>query len=77
MSRTKTSLSLDTRTLEMARAYGLNISAVSEAALKDAVRQAWLEENAETFKAQSEWHEKHGHPCADIMFSPQADTWKD
>lgn len=77
MSRSKTSVSLDTRTLELAREYGVNISAVSEAALKEAVRQAWLEQNAEAFKAQSEWHETHGHPFADIMAGPLGATWKD
>lgn len=77
MSRTKTSLSLDSDTLEIARAYGINISAVSEAALKEAVRQAWLTENAEAFKAQSQWHETHGHPLAEIMAGPLGTTWND
>ncbi len=40
-------------------------------------RRAWLAENAEAFKARSEWHKKHGHPLKDIMVGPLADTWRD
>ena len=38
---------------------------------------AWLEENAEAFEAQSEWHRKHGHPFRDIMFWFAAETWRE
>jgi antitoxin CcdA len=76
----KTSLSLDADALDAARDLELNVSAIADAALKGAVAEArrrrWLEENAEAFKAQKEWHEKHGHPLADIMVGPGADTWK-
>ena len=77
----KTSLTLDASALDEAREMGLNVSALADEALKEAVRKArqqrWLEENAEAFKAQSEWHEKHGHPAADIMVGPVAASWRD
>jgi antitoxin CcdA len=77
----KTSLTLDASALDEAREMGLNVSALADEALKEAVRKArqqrWLEENAEAFKAQSEWHEKHGHPLADIIAGPGKDTWMD
>ena len=38
-------------------------------------QRKWLEENAEAFKTQSEWHEKHGHPLADILVGPCRDSW--
>lgn len=80
-AKRKTSLTLDGAMLDEARALGINVSAVADAALAKALenarRQAWLEENAEAFAAQSEWHEKHGHPAVDIMVSPGRETWTD
>lgn len=79
-AKRKTSLTLDGSMLDEARALGINVSAVADAALAKALaearRQAWLEENAEAFAAQSAWHEKHGHPFADILVSPVGSTWK-
>lgn len=79
-AKRKTSLTLDGAMLDEARALGINVSAVADAALAkalaDARRQAWLEENAEAFAAQAAWHEKHGHPLADILVSPMGATWK-
>jgi antitoxin CcdA len=79
-AKRKTSLSLDADLLDEAQALGLNVSALSNAALavavRDARRKAWLEENAEAFAAQASWHEKHGHPAVDIMMSPARETWK-
>ena len=76
----KTSLSLDAAALDEARTLGVNVSAVADAALRAAVdqtrRQRWLEENADAFAAQAEWHEKNGHPLAEIMTSPGGDAWK-
>lgn len=77
----KTSLSLDASALATAREMGINVSAVADMALKQAVaearRQQWMQENAETFVAQAEWHDREGHPLADIIVSPGAATWKD
>lgn len=80
VTKRKTSLTLDAHALDEARELDLNVSAIAEAALVKAVAEQrhkrWLEENAAAFKAQSEWHEKHGHPLADIIASPLGDTWK-
>jgi len=79
-AKRKTSLTLDAAMLDGAKELGINISAVAEAALARAVNQArrqqWLEENAEVFKAQSNWHARNGHPLSEIMTGPGGDTWK-
>lgn len=80
-SKRKTSLTLDGAALEAARALGVNVSAVADAALRRAVAEArhrqWLEENAEAFAAQAEWHDRNGHPLADILAHPGEASWKD
>lgn len=77
----KTSLTLDADALAQAKRLGINVSAVAEAALLQAVadarRKQWLTENAEAFAAQFSWHEANGHPLADIMTAPGAPSWKD
>ncbi len=79
-ARRKTSLTLDAEALDAARALGVNVSAVADAALRQAIAAArqrrWLEENAATFAAQAEWHERHGHPLAGILAGPGDATWK-
>ena len=76
----KTSLTLDALTLDVARDLGINVSAVADTALQLAVAEArrrkWLDENAEAFAAQAEWHERNDHPLADIMTSPGRASWK-
>jgi post-segregation antitoxin (ccd killing protein) len=37
-----------------------------------ALRDLWLNENAAAFAAQATWHEKRGHPLADIISGPLA-----
>lgn len=77
-TKRKTSLTLNAALLDSARNLGINVSAVANAALKHAVEDAWrskwLEENLETFAAQAEWHERNGHPLAEIISSPVAWT---
>jgi antitoxin CcdA len=79
-TKRKTSLTLDAAVLDNARMLGINVSSIAEAALAKAVaearRKAWLTENAEAFAAQSEWHERNGHPLADIFAGPGGATWK-
>ena len=79
-AKRKTSLSLDAAALDEAKALGLNVSALSDEALREAVRREqarkWVEENAEAFAAQRKWHEEHGHPLADILAGPGAETWQ-
>ena len=81
VAKRKTSLSLDTDALDAARGLGINVSAVADEALRRAVhderRRRWLEENAAAFEAQAAWHERHGHPLADILAGPAGATWKD
>jgi antitoxin CcdA len=76
----KTSMSLDSQALERAKELRINVSAVAEAALQKAIREAehaqWLAENAGAFAAQTQWHEVNGHPLADIMASEGVITWR-
>ena len=78
-TKRKTSLALDTEALKAARELGINVSAVAETALIEAVacarREKWLAENADAFAAQSDWHERHGHPLADIITAPGGSSW--
>ena len=78
--RRKTSLTLDAEALDCAKEFGVNVSAVAEAALVKAVaaarREKWLAENADAFTAQSEWHERNGHPLADIIAAPGGSSWE-
>jgi len=75
----KTSLTLDSAALDAAKSLGVNVSAVAEAALiqavADARRQNWLDENAAAFAAQSDWHNRNGHPLAEIMTAPGGTSW--
>jgi antitoxin CcdA len=78
-TKRKTSLTLDIEALEAAKELEINVSAVAEKALLNAVAEAqrkkWLAENAGAFEAQSDWHERHGHPLADIMTAPGGSSW--
>jgi antitoxin CcdA len=78
-TKRKTSLTLDAEVMDGAKALGINVSAVAEAALRNAVASArhvqWLQQNAEAFAAQAAWHERHGHPLADIMTAPGSASW--
>ena len=78
-TKRKTSLTLDAEALEGAKDLGINVSAVAEAALIKAVsdsrRNKWLTENAGAFAAQSDWHERHGHPLAEIITAPGGSSW--
>jgi antitoxin CcdA len=78
-TKRKTSLTLDIEALEAAKDLEINVSAVADAALIKAViearRKKWLAENAGAFEAQSDWHERHGHPLADIIASPGGSSW--
>lgn len=58
----KTSLTLDSAALDAAKTLDINVSAVAEAPGRN-----WLDENAKAFVAQSDWHDRNGHPLDDIM----------
>ena len=78
-TKRKTSLTIDIEALEAAKEFKINVSAVAEAALINAIDEArrmkWLAENADAFAAQSDWHERHGHPLTDIITSPGGASW--
>ena len=78
-TRRKTSLTLDGTALDEAKTLGLNVSAVADKALRQAVdearRRQWLDDNADAFAAQANWHERNGHPLADILASPGRASW--
>lgn len=80
VTKRKTSLTLDSDALDCAKELGINVSAVAEAALikavADARRKKWLAENAGAFAAQSDWHERHGHPLANIITAPVGSSWR-
>lgn len=79
-SKRKTSLTLDAEALDAARELGVNVSMVADEALRNAVasaRQArWLEDNSSAFAKQAAWHDRHGHPLADILSSPGGAAWQ-
>ncbi|MDJ1007864.1 MAG: type II toxin-antitoxin system CcdA family antitoxin [Paracoccaceae bacterium] len=73
-AKRKTSVTLDAGALDSAKELDINVSAVAEAALVKAIAEArqqrWLQENADAFAAQASWHERNGHPLAEIMSGP-------
>lgn len=78
-TKRKTSLTLDVEALKAAKELKINVSAVAEMALINAIaetrRKNWLAENAGAFAAQSDWHERNGHPLADIITAPGGSSW--
>ena len=79
VEKRKVSLILSADAHDAARGIGIDVSAVADEALRRAVseerRRRWLEENAAAFEAQGAWHERHGHPLADILAGPAGATW--
>ena len=67
----RTNVTLTAANLAAARELGLNVSAISDAALSEAVRaaraRAWAEENAEAISERRAWIETHGTPLADLQ----------
>ncbi|MEM8578658.1 MAG: type II toxin-antitoxin system CcdA family antitoxin [Pseudomonadota bacterium] len=63
-----TNVTLDAETLDRARELGVNVSEVSDAALRHAVKAAaaaaWKEENKEALEARKRWIEENGMPLA-------------
>jgi antitoxin CcdA len=67
----RTNVTLNAANLAAARELGLNVSAVSDAALAEAVRTAraelWRKENAVAIAERRSWIEAHGVPLADLQ----------
>ena len=68
--RKPVNLSLDTGIVAMAKEAGVNLSQVSEAAIRDAARAAhqrrWAEGHAERIDAFTAWLDEHGMPFEDL-----------
>lgn len=64
----RTNVTIDARALAAARRLSLNVSAISEAAVVEAVRRAearaWAEENAAAIAERRAWIEAQGAPLA-------------
>ncbi len=67
MGKQRTNISIDAQLLAFARENGLNVSAITEDALRTARREVWLKENAEAIKSLNDWVEKNGLPLADYQ----------
>ena len=67
----RTNVTLTAANLAAARELGLNVSAISDAAVSVAVRtaraEAWSAENAEAISERRAWIEAHGTPLADLQ----------
>lgn len=67
----RTNVTLTATTLASARELGLNVSAISDAALAAAVREAraevWARENAAAIAERRAWIDAHGTPLADLQ----------
>lgn len=67
----RTNITLTTANLAAARELGLNVSAISDAAVAEAVRfaknKAWVQENATAIAERRAWIEAKGAPLADIQ----------
>ena len=78
-TKRKTSVTIDAAALDAAHDLGINVSAVADTALQRAVAEArqskWLNENADAFARQAEWHERNDHPLVDILVSPGKASW--
>ena len=71
MSKQRTNVTLSADNLADARALGLNVSAISDAAIAAAVREAkaqnWAEENAAAIARRRDWIRTQGLPLADLQ----------
>lgn len=67
-SKKRRNVTFDSQVIREARDFGINVSAVGEAALREEVRKAraaaWLEENAESLAQHCRWIEENGPPLA-------------
>ena len=67
----RTNVTLNAANLALARELGLNVSAISDAALAAAVRAAeaelWAKENADAIAERRAWIGANGMPLADLQ----------
>jgi len=71
LEKQRTNITLTAANLAAARELGLNVSAISDAAVAEAVRmakaKAWAEENAAAIADRRAWIEANGTPLADLQ----------
>ncbi len=64
--RKSVNLSLDTGVVAAAREVGINLSQVSETAIRGAIKteqeRRWQDENRDAIEGWNRWYEKNGHP---------------
>lgn len=69
-NRKSVNLSLDTGVVAAARKVGVNMSRVTEAALRVAIKteseRRWREENAAWIQSHNDWVEQNGIPLGDL-----------
>lgn len=67
----RTNITLTAANLVAARELGLNVSAISDAAVSEAVRlakaEAWAQENATAIAERRAWIDANGTPLADLQ----------
>ena len=67
----RTNISLTAANFAVARELGLNVSAISDAAVAEVVRtaraEAWAVENAAAISERHTWIEANGIPLADLQ----------
>ena len=67
----RTNVTLTAANLAAARELGLNVSAISDSAVAEAVRvakaKAWAQENAKAIAERQAWIEANGTPLADLQ----------
>ncbi len=70
-TKQRTNVTLTAANLSAARELGLNVSAISDAAIAKAVRlakaKAWAEENETAIVERKAWIESNGTPLADLQ----------
>lgn len=57
MGKQRTNITIDSQLLADAREMGLNVSAIAEAALRTARREAWLAENAKALEERRNYYQ--------------------
>lgn len=68
--RKPVNVTLDTGIVAAAREAGINLSQISEEAIRSATRavheRRWADDHAERINAFSDWLDEHGMPFADL-----------
>lgn len=75
-TKTRITVTVDTNSLEEARQYDLNLSAIASEAVKQAAtaarKEAWQKRYGAAVLELDDWIMEHGHPLADYAVGPLA-----